>query len=110
MPKHERYLGTLESGAPLAIYADDPIVQSDDTPGLRVLTRTMHLPLKQFADAEKLEAEFEQHAARLNALRDSGGSDEQIRQETMLCKRAAMRADLARNVEGQTHRNVELQG
>jgi hypothetical protein len=109
-PRRERYLGTLESGAPLAIYVDEPIEEPAGAMGLRVLTRVMRLPLKQFSDPAAIGAEFERHAAKLDALREGGGSDEEIRQETMLCKRAAMRAELARDVEGRTHRDVELQG
>ncbi len=109
-PRRERYAGTLESGAPLAIYADEPVDEPAGDGQLRVGTRVMRLPLRSFLDRDKLEASAEQHNARLNRLRDTGGSDAEIRAETMLVKRASMRAGLARDVEGHTHRDVELQG
>lgn len=105
--RRERYAGTLESGAPLAIYYDDPVQDEEVT--LRVGTLTIHLPLKEMAPVEELEAAFEQHNARLNTLRAQSGSAGDILQETMLAKRAAMRAGLARQLHGQTHRAVDLQ-
>ena len=107
-PRRERYLGTLESGAPLAIYADEPVDESGA--GLRVSTRQMRLPLKEFPAPEILQAEFEKHVEQLAELRANGGSVEEIRWATMLSKRIAMRADIARETAGQAHRTVELQG
>lgn len=106
-PVREHYAGTLESGAPLAIYDDEPLPEPDTT--LRVATRPLRLPLKQLPPPAQLEAEFEGYAARLNELRASGGAEAQIRELTMLAKRAGMRADLARRSDGQTHRTFELQ-
>ena len=108
--RRERYLGTLESGAPLAIYADEPVEDGGRGAKLRVATRQVELPLKELPAPEVLEAAFEQHAARLDELRATGGGDDEIRRETMLSKRAAMRADMARGLAGQTQRTVELQG
>lgn len=105
--RQERYAGTLESGSPLAIYEDDPLPDLDAT--LRVGTRTIRLPLKQFAPLDELEAAFRTHAERLDRLRAGGGDRAQILQETMLAKRAAMRADLARRNQDNTHRSVTLQ-
>jgi hypothetical protein len=105
--RQERYLETLESGAPLAVYADEPLADPDPT--LRVGTRPMHLPLKDLPAPEALEAELEENLARLNELRDAGASDEEIRWQTMLCKRTNMRAATARRLQGQTHQTFELQ-
>jgi hypothetical protein len=106
-PRQERYTGTLESGAPLAIYSGEP--EAAPAPKLRVATRPMHLPVKQMPAPEAFEAEFREHSEALTRLRESGASDEAIRLETMHAKRAAMRADLARQVYGKTHRTFELQ-
>jgi hypothetical protein len=106
-PSRERYAGTLESGAPLAIYADDPQPEVDTT--LRVATRPLNLPLKQLPPPEQLEAEFDDYNARLNELRATGGGEAELLELTMLAKRAGMRADLARRSQGQTHRTFELQ-
>jgi neutral ceramidase len=109
--REEEYLGTLESGAPLAIYRDNPVEHTVPNGGtmLRVGIREMRLPVKQFRSADERDAEFEQAFQALNRLRESGGSDEAIRHQTMLCKRASMRASLSRQNQGQTHRALEIQ-
>ncbi len=105
--RRERYAGTLESGSPLAIYEDEPL---DDLDGaVRAGTRTVRLPLKPFAPSAELVAATAAHVERLDSLRAAGGDLEAIRAETMRAKRAAMRADLARRNEGQSHRTVTLQ-
>jgi hypothetical protein len=107
-PARAEYLGTLESGAPLAIHDD----RAEGTPGpqkLRVMTKAMKLPLRALPAPAEFEAELEQSVARLNQLRAEGGSEADIRWQTMLSKRAAMRADLAREYQGQTHHTYELQ-
>jgi neutral ceramidase len=105
--RKDRYVGTLESGSPLAIYADDAQPDLDGT--LRVGTREVQLPLKTFAPLADLTAATATHVARLDELRATNGDPEAIRTETMLAKRAAMRADLARRNEGRTQRTVTLQ-
>ena len=106
-PRQERYVRTLESGAPLAIYADEPSDEPDFR--LRVGTRPLHLPLKNLPAPEKLEADLSGHVERLNELRATGGSEAEIIQETMSAKRAKMRADIAHQLRGQTHRTFEAQ-
>jgi hypothetical protein len=106
-PRQERYLRTLESGAPRAIYADEPAEEPDAT--LRVGTRPMHLPIKNLPAPAQLEDDLSAHVERLNKLRATGGSEEEIIQETMSAKRAKMRADIARQLQGQTHRVFEAQ-
>jgi hypothetical protein len=105
--RRERYAGTLESGSPLALYADEALPDLDTT--LRVGTRELRLPLKPFAPSAELSAATAAHVERLDQLRIDGGDLEAIRAETMFAKRAAMRADLARRNEGNTHRTVTLQ-
>lgn len=105
--RRERYAGTLESGSPLARYEDEALPDLDAT--LRVGTRELRLPLKPFAPSADLAAATAAHVERLDRLRAAGDDLEAIRAETMLAKRAAMRADLARRNEGQTHRTVTLQ-
>jgi neutral ceramidase len=108
LPRRDRYEGTLESGAPLAIYTDEYVDEVDAR--LRISTRTMQLPLRSYLPPDEMEAEFQKNLARLNQLRASGGAEEEIRRVTMTCKRAAMRAQLARDVQGKTHRALDLHG
>lgn len=103
----EKYVGTLESGAPLAMYDEDPI--AGGVGKLRIGWHEVQMPLKQLPPPDELDAQFEEHFARLNKLRESGGSEEDIRRETMLCKRSAMRANLARQNQGKTHRALNVQ-
>ncbi len=106
-PARAEYLGTQESGAPLAIYNDrahDP----DTIQKLRVKIQPMKLPIRELPSPAEYEVELEKSVARLNELRVNG-SEADIRWQTMLSKRAAMRADLAREYQGRTHHTYDLQ-
>jgi hypothetical protein len=105
--RREHYDGTLESGSPLALYRDEylPDLRTD----LRVATREVALPLKQFAPLDELQAALAVHVERLNRLREEGTDLEAIKAETMLAKRAGMRADLAARNQGRSERTVTLQ-
>ena len=105
--RSERYVGTLESGAPLAIYEEEVLPDPDRT--LRVISRTVDLPTRQIGDVDAYERDFAAHIADLEQLRATG-TDEQIRQQTMLAKRAGMRAGLARKVADRETWPVELHG
>lgn len=105
--REERYVGTLESGAPLAMYEDEPLEDPDAT--LRIATRTMRLPVRDLPEPEALEAKAEAHMQRLKELRAIGASDDEIRWETMSSKRAVMRARNAREWHDKSHREFELQ-
>jgi hypothetical protein len=106
-PRRDRYEGTLESGAPLAIYTDELLPERDAT--IRVATRVMNLPLRQLPPPDEMEAAFNENYAKLTALRANGGSEAEIKLVTMTCKRTAMRAQLARDAQGKTHRELEVQ-
>ncbi len=97
-PTEEHYVGTLESGAPLAIYEDRPLPARDQH--VRFARATINLPVKEIGDPVELTAASTRHTAELERLRSSGGSEDEIRAVTMKAKRASMRADLARNLEG----------
>lgn len=103
----ERYIGTLESGAPLAVYEQEPAAEPDRY--LRVLSGVVPLPTRHLGNPEKLTAEFEHHIAELTQLREHHASDASIREKTMLAKRSGMRAGLAKSVARQPHRNVTFQ-
>lgn len=105
-PTTEHYLGTLESGAPLAIY-EDRLQVPVDLP-LRVAKTQVNLPIKEIGDPEVLAAALAEHTAELERLRSTGGSEEAIRTATMLAKRASMRADLSRNLAGTDSWPVEM--
>ncbi|MCC6792746.1 MAG: hypothetical protein IT336_13725 [Thermomicrobiales bacterium] len=106
-PRQDRYEGTLESGAPLAIYTDELLADRDVR--IRVATRVMNLPLRQLPPPDEMEAAFKENFAKLTELRETGGSEAEIKLVTMACKRTAMRAQLARDAHGKTHRQLEVQ-
>ncbi len=106
-PRQDRYEGTLESGAPLAIYTDETLPERDTR--IRVGTRTMQLPQRQLDPPDEMEAAFHKNLARLNELRANNGDPEEIRLVTMSCKRTAMRAQLARDVQNAPHRAWDVQ-
>jgi hypothetical protein len=106
-PRRDVYVGTLESGAPLALY--DVAYHEEPNRRLRVGVQKMRLPLKEMPAPEPLEAQAREHAARLVVLRSAGGSPDEIRNETMQAKRTTMRAGLARQLHGQTHRLLQAQ-
>lgn len=106
-PRREEYEGTLESGAPLAIYRDEPLPERDAR--IRVGTRTIKLPQRELPPPDEMQAAFDANLARLNELRAGNGDPEEIRLVTMACKRAAMRANLARDVQDKPFREWELQ-
>jgi hypothetical protein len=92
----ESYVETVESGAPLALYADTP---TPDIPAAIKVERTIvEVPVKRADDADALAARLETHKSNLARLRKEGGSDEDIKRETMLAKRASMRENLNRRV------------
>lgn len=101
----EAYAGTLESGAPLAIYTETEIPEPNLA--LRVISRTVELPTRQIGDPDTFEREFAEHIVELDRLRETG-TDDEVRQQTMLAKRAGMRAGLSRNVANRPQWPVEL--
>lgn len=105
--RNDRYLGTLESGAPLAIYADDPIPDPDRS--LHVISRVVDLPTRQIGDPDRLDVDFTVHLDNLDRSRNHG-TDEEVREQTMRAKRAGMRARLARKVSASAAWSVEIQG
>lgn len=106
VPTEEQYLGTLESGAPLAIYEDRPV--SLPSQEVRFARTTVELPVKDIGDPEELAAASARHAVELERLRATGGNEDDIRTVTMQAKRASMRADLARNLEGKATWPVDM--
>lgn len=106
--REEHYAGTLESGAPLAIYDDRPLPEPERA--LRVVARQVGLPQREIGDPATLAAAAQQHAANLERLRTEGASDAAIQAETFHAKRTSMRAGLAARLAAQDAWPVEMQG
>ncbi len=104
--KQDRYLHTLESGAPLGVFEYE--IQPDTPVTLRVATRTIKLPLKEQPPLEVAEAEARAHADELQRLHHTG-TEAEIRWAGMLAKRSRSRAERARAYHGKSHTELELQ-
>jgi hypothetical protein len=106
LPRRERYAGVLQSGAPIALYEDEP--QEPETPILRVTRRSVALPLRRLRPLDVLEAEARKCTAELMRLRQ-GGSVEEVRSATARSTQANWQADMGRSYAGKTTVDWELQ-
>jgi len=70
MPRKERLVEVVQSGADLGMYEDDPVGEPDDT--LRVVNTTATLPIGQFPSIKDAQSEFDNVVEILNATRESG--------------------------------------
>lgn len=107
LPRQERLTGVIESGTAIAVYEQEPV--EPEVPKLRVLSRTLQLPLKSFPSPEDLEAEAESFRQELTRLRQEG-DEKQIAAATARATQAGMRAERARLFHGKTHLDWQLQG
>jgi hypothetical protein len=106
LPKRERYLGVLQSGAGIALYEDELV--EPPTPRLRMVTRMIEMPVKQFDAPEKLEAEAQVlHEDMERARRE--GSEEDLRAATARYTQASWRAGAARQYFGKRTIGREMQ-
>ena len=97
LPKREQYRGVLQSGAAIALYDDEPV--EPPAPALRMITRMIDMPLKQFEAPEKLEAEaLELRDEMARARRE--GAEEALRAATARYTQANWRAGAAREFFG----------
>jgi hypothetical protein len=103
--KQDRYLYTLESGAPLGVY--DYEIQQDKEVTLRVASRMVKMPLKEHPTFEVAEAKAQHHADELARLR-SQGSEAEVRWAGMQAKRARMHAERARAYHGRDYVELEI--
>jgi len=55
LPRRERYVSVLQSGAPIALYEDEAV--EPEVPKLRVARRTIKLPLRKLRPVKELEEE-----------------------------------------------------
>jgi hypothetical protein len=107
VPRRERFLRVMESGAPLGIYADEPAGEPDGT--LRVATQAVRLPLREYPPVADVVADARQRAADLAAVRGRVG-EEELCVAVGLARRAGMLADKARRFGGHAEVEAELHG
>jgi len=107
LPRREKYVGVQQSGAPIALYEDEPV--EPEAPVLRMITRDISLPLRVFDPPEPLEAEAARLRAELERLRASG-TEAEIRQATARATQAGWAASAARANHGKTEIPWQMQG
>jgi Neutral/alkaline non-lysosomal ceramidase, N-terminal len=107
LPKDELYQGVLQSGAPIVLYEDRPT--EPDPPILKIISRNLKLPARQFRSPVELQREADVAQAELGRLRRTGTEDE-VRAATARATQASWRADYARQYHGQTDIDWPIQG
>jgi hypothetical protein len=108
LPRSSRFTGVQPSGAPIALYEDEPEENIDHV--LRVRYQTIKLPLKRFRPLEELEAELAERLRVLSELRSKGAADKDLQLASALATQAEDRIEDARQFHGQTLLEWPLQG
>lgn len=93
LPRRERYVGAMPSGATIAMYEDEPVEPA--TPELRSLRRVIQLPAKKYSGVAELQAEADALLAEVSRLRREGTIDE-MRLANAKATQAGWRASNAR--------------
>jgi len=70
VPRKERLVEVVQSGADLGMYEDDATGEPDDT--LRVINATAILPVGDFPSIEEAQAQFDKVVEALNTTRQTG--------------------------------------
>ena len=107
LPKEEYFQGVLPSGAPIALYEDRP--KDEPSAELRVVWRTLRLPLRPRRPPAEMEAEAEAARNELERARHEG-AEKEIQAATARAIQAGWRAEYARLYHGKTHVDWPLQG
>jgi hypothetical protein len=97
VPRKERLVEVVQSGADLGIYEDDTAGEPDDT--LRVINATATLSVGDFPSIEKAQAQFDEVVETLNTTRKTGTEAE--------IKLAVSNAKRANFVLGNAQRTVD---
>lgn len=107
VPRRQRLTGVMQSGAPIGIYEQEPV--HSEPPVLRVISRDLKLPLTQFRPVAELETAAALARQEFEALMKTG-TESEIRAARSRATQAGMRAENARQYEGRTHLDWQLQG
>lgn len=99
IPRKERLVEIIPSGADLGMYDDEPAGEPDET--LKVVNTTAELPAGDFPPPEEALAEYERLAAELVGTRP-GGDESAIKAAVMAAKRAWIASNMARAGSGET--------
>lgn len=106
LPRKERLVEVLESGAPLGIYADDPGDEPDGT--LRVLSQVVPLTIRPYQTIAALTADYEAKLAVLEDARGRAKTGAELIRAIGATKRAHMELEAAKTYAGRQNLDVEL--
>jgi hypothetical protein len=106
LPRRERFIRVMPSGAPIVLYEDEPY--EPEPPILQIVQRTMQLPARQSRPPNELKAEANVMVAEMNRLRREG-TEEEIRLATAKATQAGWRVENARLCYGKTTIPWEMQ-
>jgi hypothetical protein len=104
--REDRYVETLESGAPLAVYESEENVPDQS---VTVLSREIALPTRDLREPEEALARYEEHREELQRLREAGADDESITDATFRAKRAKQDEKIARQFSHKETHPIEVQ-
>ncbi|MBI1776297.1 MAG: neutral/alkaline non-lysosomal ceramidase N-terminal domain-containing protein [Proteobacteria bacterium] len=107
-PTQRRFDRVVESGAPLGIWVNDPLPETE--PVLRALSRKVALPVRNYGSSQALGAEAEKWAAASGSIDRSRATPQEIAEVNFRAKRAAMDAHWGELCSGRTQVEVELHG
>ena len=107
-PVRRRFDRIVESGAPLGIWADDPL--PDRPPQVKVMERPIEMPLRETAPPEQAEAEAEQLSQRFLELRASGAPESEALDARYRARRALIGAAWAKLCRGRAALPTALHG
>ena len=93
VPRRERLVEIVPSGADLGMYEDEPVGEPDAA--LRVVNRTVELPAKECRPLEELQAELDRNLAELRETRRTG-DDAAIKAAVSRAKKAGITHWMAR--------------
>jgi hypothetical protein len=94
LDRRERYLGVMQSGAAIALYADEPEEPRDQT--LSMTNRSLELPLKKFGPPEELEMQADALRQEVARLRRESADESRLRAAVARATQAGWRAQNAR--------------
>jgi hypothetical protein len=106
LPRKERLVEVLESGAPLGIYADDPDEEPDGT--LRVLSKVVPLAIRPYQSLADLTADYEGKLAELEGIRARAEAGPELTRAIGAAKRAHMELEAGQRYAGRRDLDVEL--
>ncbi len=108
LPTRRRFDRIVESGAPLGIWVDDPLSRSE--PLVRVIDRSIEMPVRPTTPPGEAEAEAEHLSRRFLDLQASGADESEVLDARYRARRALIRAAWAKLCGGRSTLETSLHG